>query len=233
MPLHRRRPVRAGPGLSQPAAERGAGDAARRHHRCQPPRRPAAPHRSDGHGMRHRTRSSAPDLRRLHDHQTPRAGARPRDLAAHRGQLGGAIRVGARCGRGTTFTLDVSALSAGRIPTQVDDAGTRSGTGCWSRPGDWFDSGWSDWRAGRSGDCADWGGPSRAPRGRSPARESTTRQDRVLHLLRDARLDDGLGGNLDRLTGGRVAAHAGLRLPHVELHHAGQRELARALQLLL
>ncbi len=61
---------------------------------------------------------------------------------------------------------------------------------------------------------------------------SLLRQDRVFELLRDSGLDDGLGWNLDRFTGGRIAAHPRLALLHHQLHHPGQHELARALQLL-
>jgi hypothetical protein len=48
----------------------------------------------------------------------------------------------------------------------------------------------------------------------------------VFQLLRDPGFDDGLGGNLDGLTRGRVAAHARLTLLDDELHHAGQDEFA-------
>jgi hypothetical protein len=67
--------------------------------------------------------------------------------------------------------------------------------------------------------------------GRGPFRSCAG--GRVLELLRDASLDDGLGRDLDGLAGRRVAAHARLALLDDELHHAGQHELARPLQLLL
>jgi hypothetical protein len=59
------------------------------------------------------------------------------------------------------------------------------------------------------------------------------RKNGVLQLLRDPRLDDRLGGNLDRFAGGRVATHARLALLHDELHHAGKHELTGAFQFLL
>ncbi len=60
-----------------------------------------------------------------------------------------------------------------------------------------------------------------------------TRQNRVLELLGDPGLDDGLGWNLDRLAGGRVASHARLALLDDQLHHARKYELAGTLELLL
>src|SRR4029077_18086802 len=59
------------------------------------------------------------------------------------------------------------------------------------------------------------------------------RQNGVFQLLRDARLDDRLRGNLDGCARGRVATHARLPLLHDELHHSRQHELAGSLQLLL
>src|SRR5262245_48184681 len=55
----------------------------------------------------------------------------------------------------------------------------------------------------------------------------------VFELFRDASLDDGLGWNLDRLTGRRVAALPRLSLLDHELCNPRKNELARALQLLL
>src|SRR5207249_3496685 len=55
----------------------------------------------------------------------------------------------------------------------------------------------------------------------------------VFQLLGDTRLDDGLGGNLDRLTGCRIPAHPRFPLLDYQLHHPGQHELSGALQLLL
>src|SRR5262249_27234940 len=54
---------------------------------------------------------------------------------------------------------------------------------------------------------------------------------RVFQLLRDPRLHDGLGRNLDRLASCRVPAHARLALLDDQLDHAGQNEFALALQL--
>src|SRR3990172_8311 len=59
------------------------------------------------------------------------------------------------------------------------------------------------------------------------------RQNGVLQLLRDPRLDDGLGGNLDLLARGRIASQARLALLDDQLHHPREHELARAPQLLL
>ncbi len=70
-----------------------------------------------------------------------------------------------------------------------------------------------------------------APRRRCAGR-LLSGENGVFQLLRDSRLDHGLRGNLDRLAGGRVAAHARLALLNDQLHHPGQHELARALQLL-
>ena len=52
-------------------------------------------------------------------------------------------------------------------------------------------------------------------------------------MLRDPGLDDGLGGNLDRLAGRGVATHPRLPFLHDELYHSREHELARALQLFL
>ena len=49
-------------------------------------------------------------------------------------------------------------------------------------------------------------------------------EDRVLGGLGDAELHDALGGDLDRLAGGRVAAHARLAVHEHELAEARQRE---------
>src|SRR5439155_1448864 len=65
------------------------------------------------------------------------------------------------------------------------------------------------------------------------ARSAKQLYDGVLQLFRDPRLDDGLGGNLAGLAPRRVAAHARLALLHHQLHHSGQHEFARALQIFL
>ena len=65
------------------------------------------------------------------------------------------------------------------------------------------------------------------------ARPRLLRQDRVLQLLDDARLDDGLGGDLIGWpVAGLRPVRALVRLQH-ELDHAGNHELSRALQFLL
>src|SRR5579864_4747694 len=78
---------------------------------------------------------------------------------------------------------------------------------------------------------SDWG-----RRGSRPARPSLpdllAGQDRVLQLLGDPRLHYRLRRDLDGLTRRRVAAHPRLALLTDELHHSGQPELTRALQLL-
>src|SRR5689334_5635386 len=59
------------------------------------------------------------------------------------------------------------------------------------------------------------------------------RQNGILELLGNSLLDDRLGGNLNRLAGGRVAAHARLALLDHQLHHSRQHELSRALEIFL
>src|SRR5262245_57135018 len=59
------------------------------------------------------------------------------------------------------------------------------------------------------------------------------RKHRVFELLRDTRLDDRLGRDLDGLARRGVAAHARLSFLHHQLHHAWQHELTGALELLL
>src|SRR5262249_52540314 len=53
-----------------------------------------------------------------------------------------------------------------------------------------------------------------------------TRQDGVLQLLGDPRLDDCLGWNLDRFASRRVAAHSGFAMLLDQLDHAGQHKLS-------
>ena len=59
------------------------------------------------------------------------------------------------------------------------------------------------------------------------------RQHRVLQLLDDAGLDDGLGGDGNGLSGSGVAPGAGVGSLQHQFDHAGNHELPRALQLLL
>ncbi len=150
-----------------------------------------------------------PDLRRLRHHQAARPGPRAGDLqedcrAAGRHDLG---RQRGRQGH------DVRA----RLPA---DQGAADAGGGLVPPAD---------KA-----TARWRSPERRQGpGQGVLRRLLLRQDRVLQLLGDARLDDRLGGDLDRLAGRRVAAHAGLALLHDQLDHPGQHELAGPLQLLL
>ena len=134
-------------------------------------------------------------------------------------QLGGTIAVTSEVGKGSVFTLSFPAIPAQRLLQQasaraengrpnVERAPPRVATEPASRR------------------CCPY--LERADGRCLPARE-----DGVLHLLRDARLHDRLGRDLDGLARRGVAPHARLRLAHVELDHAGQRELARSLELLL
>src|SRR4029079_828160 len=58
------------------------------------------------------------------------------------------------------------------------------------------------------------------------------RENGGLQCLLDPRLDDSLGGDLDRVARGGVTAHARLALLDHEFHHAGQDELPGSLQFL-
>ena len=131
-------------------------------------------------------------------------------------QLGGTISVASEVNMGTTFTLRFLLPRPGR-------------------PGRWRSE------PGRTGlhliredpvPAAPglWGTPHQAGGGAVPL---LLRQDGVLQRLRDARLHDGLGGNLDGLAGRRIAPHPRLPLLDHELHHVGQDELARPLQFFL
>src|SRR5438132_9783873 len=59
------------------------------------------------------------------------------------------------------------------------------------------------------------------------------RHQLVLERFRDARLDDGLCRDRDRVTGRRVAPGARRAFAPYELHHAGKLELSRAFELAL
>ena len=138
-------------------------------------------------------------------------------------QLGGTIAVASEVGKGSVFTLSFPAIPAPRVlpPVSARPAAPpleppperETGPAATNRDGARVRSNVPRNRTGR-GRCL-------------PAR-----QDGVLHLLRDARLHDRLGRDLDGLARGRVATHARLGLADVELHHAWQGELARALELL-
>ena len=128
-------------------------------------------------------------------------------------QLGGQISVASEVGKGTTFVLDFPRTKARGLATR------RRLT-----PGH------------RTKHAARWRAPATGgARGRLPERQQRrllTGQDCVLQLLGDPRFHDGLGGNLDRLAGGRVAAHPRLPLLDDQLDHAWQHELASTLELL-
>src|SRR5262245_1755813 len=72
------------------------------------------------------------------------------------------------------------------------------------------------------------GMPGALSKNRGPARSLLERE--LLHRLRDAELQHGLGRNLDRLAGLRVAAHTSLALHHHQLADAREHEtIARLL----
>jgi 7-cyano-7-deazaguanine reductase len=87
------------------------------------------------------------------------------------------------------------------------------------------------------GEASHWRWATR-PGGRQRARSAGSRvlfagKHGVFELLGDASLDDRLGGNLDRLACGRIAALTGLPLLDDELAEAREHELTGALQLFL
>ena len=158
-------------------------------------------------------------------------------------QLGGQISVASEVGKGTTFVLDFPrakarplALVAALSPPVRASARWRArlrGASGTVRPQK--DGPLAPPRCrGRQGPCRQARLAERAEaRSAQAAKRLLARQNRVLELLGDPGLDDGLGGNLDRLAGGRVASHARLALLDDQLHHAWKHELAGTLELLL